>query len=194
VTTKYRVKILALVLSLCPYLNSICDRKWLYREEVLLPSKAPWNHPLFHDDHLSFLLTTGLTHEAFDMLHNILKPPGHPSLPKRKGRKWSLTSEGQSGLLLFYIGSTMNYKYLCLIFGVTPNACSRMLKNMLKLVVTQLRYHPLARIKFPSLEIMELLASMVNNREPSIDDVIGYIDGVSLKTECTSEFLSQNAF
>ena len=145
-------------------------------EAVLLPSKASWNHLLLHGDHSSFLLMTGLTREAFDMLHNILKPPGHPSLPKRKGRKWSLTSEGQLGLFLFYIGSTMNYKYLCLIFGVTPNACSRMLKNMLKLVVTWLRYHPLARIKFPSPEKMELFASMVSNREPSIDDVIGFMD------------------
>ena len=130
-TTKYGVKILALVLSLCAYSNSMRDRKWLYREAVLLPPKAPWNHILLHGDHSSFLLMAGLTHEAFDMLHNILKPPGHPSLPKYKGRKWSLTSEGQLGLFLFYISSTMNYKYLCLIFGVTPNACSCMLKNML---------------------------------------------------------------
>ncbi len=177
-TTKYRVKILALVLSLCAYLNSMRNRKWLYRKAVLLPSKAPWNYLLLHGDHSSFLLMTGLTCKAFDMLHKILKPPGHPSLPKRKGRKWSMTSEGQLGLFLFYIGSTMNYKYLCLIFGVTPNACSRMLKNMLKLVVTWLWYHPLARIKFPTLEKMELFASMVNNREPSIDDVIGVMDGV----------------
>ena len=75
----------------------------------------------------------------------------------------------------------MNYKYLCLIFGVTPNACSCMLKNMLKLVVRQLQYHPLARIKFPSPDKIQLFASMINNREPSIDDVIGFMDGVSLK-------------
>ena len=47
------------------------------------------------------------------MLHDILKPPGHPSLPRRRGHKWSLPLEGQLGLLLFYISSTMNYKYLC---------------------------------------------------------------------------------
>jgi hypothetical protein len=79
---------------------------------------------------------TGLTREAFGMLHDILKPPGHPDLPKRPGRKWSLSSEGQLGLFLFYIGSTMNYKFLCVIFGITPNPCSRMLRNMLKLVRT----------------------------------------------------------
>jgi hypothetical protein len=172
----------------------MCHRKWLYHEAVLLPLKTPWNNLLIHGDHSSFLLMTGLTRKAFDMLHSILKLPDHPSLPKHKGHKWSLTSEGQLGLFLFYIGSRMNYKYLCLIFGVTPNTCSRMLKNMLKLVVTQLRYHPLARIEFPSPEKMELFASMVNNREPSIDYVIGFVDGVLLKTECTSEQVFQNAF
>jgi hypothetical protein len=41
---------------------------------------------------------------------------------------------------------------------------------------------------------MGLFTSMVDNREPSIHDVIGFMDGVSLKTECTSEKVAQNAF
>ena len=116
VTTKYQVKLLALVLSLCAYSNSIRHCTWLHHKAILPPSKAPWNHLFLYGDHSSFLLMTGLTREAFDMLHDILKPPGHPSLPKRKGRKWSMTSESQLGLFLFYICSTMNYKYLCLLF------------------------------------------------------------------------------
>ena len=69
-----------------------------------------------------------------------------------------------------------------------------MLRNVLKLAVQNLRFHPLARIKFPSLEKMQMFASMINNHEPSIDDVIGFMDGVSLATECTSERMTQNAF
>eukprot|EP00804_Cyclotella_cryptica_P016741 CCRYP_002055-RA/>CCRYP_002055-RA protein AED:0.07 eAED:0.07 QI:0/-1/0/1/-1/1/1/0/232 len=41
---------------------------------------------------------------------------------------------------------------------------------------------------------MELFASMVNSCEAAIDDVIGFMDGVSLKTECTSKRVEQNAF
>ena len=63
-TTKYRVKILALLLSLCAYSNSICDHTWLYHEAMLPPSKAPWNHLFLHGNHWSFLLMTGLTREA----------------------------------------------------------------------------------------------------------------------------------
>jgi hypothetical protein len=65
---------------------------------------------------------------------------------------------------------------------------------MLKLAVWHLRYHPISRIQFPSPEKMELFASMVNSREAAVDDVIGFMDGVALKTECTSEWVTQNAF
>ena len=41
---------------------------------------------------------------------------------------------------------------------------------------------------------MQTFASMINNREHSFDDVIGFMDGVSLATECTSEATTQNAF
>jgi hypothetical protein len=41
---------------------------------------------------------------------------------------------------------------------------------------------------------MQMFASMINDREHSIDDVIGFMDGVSLATECTSEAMAQNAF
>ena len=183
----YRVKVLALIMALVNYSNNICHRTYLSRSAILPPSAAPWHHLLHNGDESYFLLMTGLTREAFVMLHDILMPPSHPSLPRRRGTKWSLTSEGQLGLLLFYISSTMNYKHLCLIFGITLNAWSQMLRNMLKLPVRHLRFHPLARIKFPSVEKMQTFASMINNREHSIDDVIGFMDGASLATECTSE-------
>jgi hypothetical protein len=42
-----------------------------------------------------------------------------------RGRPRLLGPEGYLGLLLFYLGSTMNYKHLCLVFGITPPVCSR---------------------------------------------------------------------
>ncbi len=35
---------------------------------------------------------------------------------------------------------------------------------------------------------------MVQAREPLVDDIIGFMDGVSFLTQCTSERLEQNAF
>ena len=41
---------------------------------------------------------------------------------------------------------------------------------------------------------MQLLSKMVNNREPPVQDVIGFMDGVSFSTECTDECVAQNSF
>jgi hypothetical protein len=41
---------------------------------------------------------------------------------------------------------------------------------------------------------MREYASMVQAREPLVDDVIGFMDGVLLSTECTNEWVEQNAF
>ena len=88
----------------------------------------------------------------------------------------------------------MNHKYLCLIFVVTPDACSCILRNKLKLLVRRSCFHPAARIQFPSAEKMQLFASMICNCKPTVDNVIGFMDGVLLATECTSEKVTQNAF
>ncbi len=40
-------------------------------------------------------------------------------------------------------------------------------------------------MKFPNTEKMDEFAQMIKLREPLADDVIGFMDGVSLKTECT---------
>ena len=65
---------------------------------------------------------------------------------------------------------------------------------MLKLVVRHLRSHPIARIEFPTPEKMYMLALMVKSREAAIDDVIGFMDGTELKTECIPERVTQNGF
>ena len=88
----------------------------------------------------------------------------------------------------------MNLKWLCLIFGITPSACSRILHYILRLAVKRLRHHPLARVKFPNEEEMQQYADMIRHREPSVTDVIGFMDGVSFTTECTDERVEQNAY
>ncbi len=35
---------------------------------------------------------------------------------------------------------------------------------------------------------------MVQAREPLVNDIIGFMDGISFPTECTSERVQQNAF
>ncbi len=61
-------------------------------------------------------------------------------------------------------------------------------------MVKNLRYHPLARISFPNEQKMRVYADMIRMREATIDNVIGFMDGLGLATEMTSERIEQNAY
>ncbi len=63
----------------------------------------------------------------------------------------------------------------------------------MKLVVKKLKSNPLAKVGFPNEEKMEHFAQLIQTREPKVDDVIGFMDGLALTSECTSEVIEQNA-
>jgi hypothetical protein len=63
---------------------------------------------------------------------------------------------------------------------------------MARLAAKKLRHHPLSWVTFPDKEKISEFAAMVKAREPLVDDVIGFMDGVSLPVECTDDQLEQN--
>jgi len=87
----------------------------------------------------------------------------------------------------------MEIKFLCLIFGIPPTTCIRYINNVMKLVVKKLRNNPISRIHFPDTdEEKEYYASLIARREPSIRNCIGFVDGVSIAVQCSSEVEAQN--
>ena len=46
---------------------------------------------------------------------------------------------------------------------------------------------------FPSREKMREYVAMVQVREPLVDDIIGFMDGVSFPAECSYDHIDQNA-
>ena len=69
----------------------------------------------------SFLHMTGFTREAFNMLlEDLFDMRRHNRRQvyhrKRRGRPPLLALEDQLGLILFYFGSTMTMRFLCMIF------------------------------------------------------------------------------
>ena len=78
------------------------------------------------------------------------------------GRPQLMDKPAQLGQFLFFIGSTMGYKHLCMIFGCTPTVCSRVIISMLKLAVKKLKRHPLARVKFHNEEKMAEYAQLIH--------------------------------
>ena len=143
---RYCVQMVALVICIIHYYNSIheCKYKYLLREAILRPNLLPWCRLMDYGDLSSFLLMTGLTWEAFNSRNGIVLPPGHQSLGNKKGCKWSLPPDAQLGILFFHLGSTMQCMHLCMLFEIMPSACSRILNNMLKIAIRRLQNHPLA--------------------------------------------------
>ncbi len=87
----------------------------------------------------------------------------------------------------------MQYRHLCLIFGVTPSLCGRAINMMLRRMVQLLWGHPMARVQFPDEAKMIEYAAMIQQREPMVDKIIGFMEGVLFPVQCTDKRLSQNA-
>jgi hypothetical protein len=113
--------------------NSIRTRHYPHRPVIVSPSDLPWQRLYEQADPSSFLHMTGLTRRYFVMLLSALFDPEEilPHHRCRQGRPRSLRPEGCLGLLLFYLGSTMNHKHLCMIFGIVPGVCSKEIRAML---------------------------------------------------------------
>jgi hypothetical protein len=136
---------------------------------------------------------TGLTRRAFGLLLDYLFDLEEIASCYRCGRPCSLDPDEYPGLLLFYLGSKMQYGHLCFIFGITPSVCSRVINMMLKRTVRLLRDHPFARVRSPDDAKMRDFANMVQRREPMINDIISFLDRVSFLVQCTDKQIRQNA-
>jgi len=191
-TTLYCAASAAMVI----YYNSIRRRHHLYRPAILLPSQSPWRHLYENGDDASFLNLTGFSREAFEELHDYINDD--QAEHHGAGRRRLLSSHDELGLILFYLGSKMRIKELCLIFGTTPTRCSIYINAKLEVLSRRLKNNPRAKIHWPSTdEEKEYLANLVYQRtvalDPrnAVDDVIGFTDGVSLPIECASDPESQ---
>jgi hypothetical protein len=191
---RWNIKVLMALIVLAVHHNSLRVRTYLLWASLVPPSLLLWRKLYEEGDSSSLLHVTGLTLEAFERLLYVVIPPGHSMHRQRRGRPWSFPPEGMLGLLLFYLGSQMMIKWLCLIFGITPSPCSQILKRILCMTVKQLCYHPLATIRFPNEQKMRLYVNMVSLCEPTILNIIGFMDGLELATEMTSKKLPQNAY
>jgi len=167
----------------------------LTRSAILSPAFSPWQRLYTFGDDQSFLTMTGMNRHAFMMLEQALFVNSNANTTDRiGGRPPSLDNHGQLGLFLFYLGSKMGVKHLCMIFGITPSSCSRFINKMLKLTAKRLKKNIHAEVRFPSEEKMDHYAALLTAREPLAQDVIGFMDGLSLHSECNPEEVIQNAF
>ena len=185
---------LLLLILLIHLHNNIRDRHILLRQALVQPLDSLWTKLYQFADPLSFFHMTGLTRPTFAMLLDYLFDLEDIVGHCRRRRPRLLGPEGCLGLLLFYLGSTMNYKHLCMLFGITPSVCSRVINMMLKKVVRGLRSHQMAQVKFPDAVKMREFVDMIQEREPLVSNIIGFMDGVSFPAECTDKRVEENSY
>ena len=189
----------AALLMLIQAYNSVRERHYLRRQAIVSAKLSPWMKLYLYGDDISFLNLTGFTREAFKKLRKILFEHKFGIFKNRitnrnNGRPPLLDYNGQLGLLLYFLNSTLKEKHLCQLFGVTPAVCSRIINRMLELTYSKLKVNNIAKVKWPNEAEMALLASLVHNREPTVSDVIGFTDGCSIPIQCSSDPIEQAKF
>lgn len=171
--------------------NSVRNRSKLTRSAVLQPSMSPWQHLYTNGDDSSFLEMTGFNKISFMCLETCIFE--EVPVQRSAGRPRSLDNSGYLGLFLFYVGSQMKTKHLCLIFGIIPSTANSIIVWMLKVVCKKLKNNEYAKVSFPDPEKMAEFASIIQLREPLVDNVIGFVDGLSLPVQCSDNECLQNA-
>jgi hypothetical protein len=174
------------------WFNSQRVQHYLTKSALLHPMFSPWSRLYQTADENSFLNLTGMTRYAFEKLLVVIfeETDSHG----RRGRRASLDRPAQLGLLLFYLSSTMRVKHLSLIFGVPPSTAKRYISKLLDLVIDKLQDNEQAKISWPSDAEMEKWARLINNREPLVNDVIGFVDGVAIHVQCADDENQQSIF
>ena len=188
--------VVAVVGSVIVYNNARLNRRSvLHRIALVNPTMSPWMRLLNNADEDSFLEITGFNFDGFRTLVAVVAATYEQNrTPRRRGRPPLLDMQSQVGLYIFYVGSSMKAKHLALLFGVLPNTVTAIINNMSKLIVKSLQHHPAARIQFPNIQEIQQLCELVRVREPSVDDVFGFLDGLALPVQCSPDLHVQNAF
>lgn len=66
--------------------------------------------------------------------------------------------------------------------------------EMLPLICKKLKSHAAAKINFPDAETMAHYAHLVQQREPTVNNIIGFVDGVSIPIQCSDDPYDQATY
>ncbi|KAG8793004.1 hypothetical protein FRC12_004211 [Ceratobasidium sp. 428] len=131
-----------------------------------------------------YILTSGF--ERWWDTHTILRDDvdeyGVPRLRRR-----SLAADGALGLVLHWLTSSSTESELALVFALVPSVVSRYLYFGLQILVHVLRHLPESQITWPSEDEMTYFAELIQRRHPTIEGAFGFIDGLSLPVETSSD-------
>jgi len=137
-----------------------------------------------------FLVTCGIDRATFNELHDIIFDDESNS----RGRPHKLDTHAQLGMYLHFLNSTMRQKTLAQLFGVTNPTVSRILRRLIVLVPRKLRRNAKCRVEWPSTDKMAQLSRLVSRRMPGLTNIFGFVDGLSVPCQTSTDQFEQNAY
>lgn len=186
---------------------SIRDRHFLPRCALQLPHVSGLRHLLLSRNDMAYIEILSLNCAAFDFLLRAFKPVWKqiirpitsslhaPQKQLRKGRPRSTNARYCLAVTLMWLNSWAPGKDLQLASGLTPTVFSVALNMGLDILYELLPTIPDAQIRWPSVEEMAELSSVVRLK---MGDVLpstwGMVDGLNLRIEEPFEPDIQNAY
>ena len=127
--------------------------------------------------------------EAFDFLLQEFKQRLRALWESRKsgcpnskgaGRLRKLQELDVLGLTLAWLHTPTWQQMLCLVWGCNPSSLSSHLKDGKTVLLQALKACPEAQVQWPTAPEMEIFASMISARQPELQGVFGFVDGLNL--------------
>ena len=193
-------------------INSNDTRKEEKQSYRLGLKRSPWRKLLDNKSSNEFKLYLGVNLVVFDRLVSIFK--SYIDLHEPSQRNASLPNivydanaknsyinnkfcfEDRIGIILLYINSTCEMKYLGLLFGISRHRISRAINRDINTLVEALKDHPDARVSWPTDEEMADLIERTNRKYPMLEryNVWGAIDGCKVAIETSKDPNLQAAY
>lgn len=185
--------LILLFLAVAYKLECSPERHYLRRADLLSFEESAHVRLLESRNDSSYLTAFGLNVAAFNRLHqhflDFLPPENE------HGRPRLLPPKSILGLVLQHLTSPSYHKELSQIYGIPGATTSRMITLGLK-ALAALFTERLGdwSIRFPSDDMKRAFAATVQRRQPLLEGVFGFVDGLNLRVEEPGDPDLQNAY
>lgn len=176
------------------------------RNSLLSVERSPWRRVYSSADDQAMITLTGFDMASFHYVCQLFAPAYDGYSPfideegfimrKRSnaGRPRFMNAEDCLGLVLAWSRTRGSLMALQLIFGMSMTPTAKYLQFARRIIVKVLLDDPCARIEMPSHEKLEEYRSAIQARHPVLENVWGTMDGLKLRIESASNFLTQSRF
>ena len=178
------------------------------RNSLLPVERSPWRRVYSSADDQAMITLTGFDMASFHYVCQLFAPLYDDCSPfidedgfivKKKskcGRPRFMRAEDCLGMALAWSRNRGSLMALQLIFGTTMTPTSKYLQFARRILVKVLLDDPYAyaKIEMPTHEKLKECWAVIQARHPALEDVWGTMDGLKLRIESASDFLTQSRF